>query len=351
MKIHVLHYQSKFSFGFDDFYPLYKNKKVLNQRGYEINLFYNIHSPNIFDCDIIIVHVRFSYKNFEHKEEFFNKIKRRKIIIVLFDGFDTSGIPNFEDYVYFDKVWKKQVLKDKSFYLTATNDTAVRPWLDNKEPLQYEKYSKATQYDIEKILVGWNIGLCNYIDFNFEFLNRFKNFDRFKLKEEFSKNLIKRYSISFRGEKSYSNKKVSAQRNKLFDILSTIDLEQSIIGGKISKREYLRELKQSKISISPFGCGEICYRDFESMYSQAILLKPDVSHLNTFPNFFIENETYLPLRWDLEDAEQIIHSILKDYEQYEVMQLYAYDTFKLYHDDDSLFVNHFIKLIELSVQK
>jgi len=65
MKIHVLHYQSKFSLGFDDFYPLYRNKKVIKQRGCEIDLFYNIHSPKIFDCDLIIVHVRYSFKNLE----------------------------------------------------------------------------------------------------------------------------------------------------------------------------------------------------------------------------------------------------------------------------------------------
>ncbi|MBS4040185.1 MAG: hypothetical protein KGZ81_06250 [Flavobacteriales bacterium] len=220
--------------------------------------------------------------------------------------------------------------------------------MDNQEPLLYENYSKATPYDIEKILVGWNIGLCNYVDFNFGFLNRFKNVHRFKLKEEFSLNLIKRYSLSFRGERNYLNKKISSQRNKLFDILSTIDLEEAIIGGKVAKSEYLRELKQSRISVSPFGWGEICYRDFESMYSQTILLKPDVSHLNTFPDFFIANETYIPLRWDLEDTEQKILSCIKDYESYQDIVKTAYDTFKLYHDDNLLFVNHFVKLIELS---
>ncbi|EKB49142.1 hypothetical protein [Cecembia lonarensis] len=351
MKIHVLHYQSKFSLGFDDFYPLYKNKNLIKQKGYKINLFYNIHSPKIFDCDLIIVHVRYTFKNGKQKERFFNDLKDRKIIIVLFDGFDTSGIPNFEDYIYLDKVWKKQIFKDKSFYLTATNDTAVRPWLNNQEPLLYEKYQKATHQDLEKLLIGWNIGLCSYINFNYGFLNRFKNFHNYKVLKEFNFNLIKRYSFSFRGEKNYSNNKISSQRNKLYDILTTIDLEESIIGGKVSKSEYLRELELSKISVSPFGWGEICHRDFESMYSQAILFKPDVSHLETFPNFFINNETYIPLRWDLSDTEQKISTCLKDYECYQDIIKNAYDTFKMYHYDDLLFVNHFIKLIDLSANK
>lgn len=157
---------------------------------------------------------------------------------------------------------------------------------------------------MEKILIGWNIGLCNFFDFKYGFLNRFKNFYRYKLKEEFRINLIKRYSFSFRGEKNYQNQKISFQRNKLYDILRRININDSIIGGKVSRGEYLRELEQSKISVSPFGWGEICYRDFESMYSQAILFKPDVSHLKTFPDFFNNNETYIPLRWDLSDTEQ-----------------------------------------------
>ena len=61
MKIHVLHYQSLFSLGFDDFYPLYKNKKLIKQMGYEINLFYNVNSSKIFDCDLIIDHVRYYF--------------------------------------------------------------------------------------------------------------------------------------------------------------------------------------------------------------------------------------------------------------------------------------------------
>lgn len=144
MKIHVLHYQSKFPLGFDDFYPLYKNKKVIRQMGYEINLFSNVNSPKIYDCDLIIFHVRYSFKNGEQKERFFNDLKFRNIFVEFFDGFDTSGIPTFEDYIYIDKVWKKQILRDKSFYLTASNDEAVRPWLDYQEPLHYEKYQKAT---------------------------------------------------------------------------------------------------------------------------------------------------------------------------------------------------------------
>ena len=31
--------------------------------------------------------------------------------------------------------------------------------------------------------------------------------------------------------------------------------------------------------MSPFGFGEICYRDFEAMLNGACLIKPDVSHL------------------------------------------------------------------------
>ncbi len=80
----------------------------------------------------------------------------------------------------------------------------------------------------------------------------------------------------------------------------------------IKKRAYLRELAQSKICFSPFGYGEVCWRDFESVYAGALLIKPDMDHIETAPNLFVPNETYLPLRWNFEDLSEVISGALAD---------------------------------------
>lgn len=76
--------------------------------------------------------------------------------------------------------------------------------------------------------------------------------------------------------------------------------------GRVSRAKYFNELFDSKLCFSPFGYGEVCWRDFESMFSGSLLLKPDMSHVQCYPDVFKPFETYVPLAWDLSDfAEKV----------------------------------------------
>jgi len=74
--------------------------------------------------------------------------------------------------------------------------------------------------------------------------------------------------------------------------------------GRVSRNAFLKELKDSKLCFSPFGYGEVCWRDFEAMATGSVLLKPDMSHLVCSPGVFFPGETYVPLAWDLSDLEE-----------------------------------------------
>ncbi|MEP6789934.1 MAG: glycosyltransferase, partial [Ramlibacter sp.] len=99
----------------------------------------------------------------------------------------------------------------------------------------------------------------------------------------------------------------------------------------VNKRAYMRELGQSKMCFSPFGYGEVCWRDYEAMYSGALLIKPDMSHMMTAPEAFIPNETYVPIRWDFGDLEEVVETHLANEPRrleiarnaYEAMHRYA----------------------------
>ena len=43
-----------------------------------------------------------------------------------------------------------------------------------------------------------------------------------------------------------------------------------------------------------------------------MLMKPDMSHMETWPNFYENNITYVPFRWDFKDLHDVIESILGD---------------------------------------
>ena len=74
--------------------------------------------------------------------------------------------------------------------------------------------------------------------------------------------------------------------------------------GRVSRRQYFTEIRSSKLCFSPFGYGEVCWRDFEAMSTGALLLKPDMSHLRLANDVFKPHETYVPLSWDLSDLGQ-----------------------------------------------
>lgn len=71
--------------------------------------------------------------------------------------------------------------------------------------------------------------------------------------------------------------------------------------GRINQRLYLAELVTSKLVVSPFGWGEVCFRDYEAVATGGLLVKPSMGHLATRPDIFVPHETYVPVRWDLED--------------------------------------------------
>ena len=85
-----------------------------------------------------------------------------------------------------------------------------------------------------------------------------------------------------------------------------------ITGTGIRHDQFLAELRSSKICFSAFGYGEVCWRDYEAIQNGAVLLKQDMSHVETLPDVFVAGETYVPVRWDLTDFEDTIRGLLAE---------------------------------------
>jgi hypothetical protein len=93
-----------------------------------------------------------------------------------------------------------------------------------------------------------------------------------------------------------------AYQRKLF--LEKIKGLPGFLTGLVEQARYYSELYDSKMVLSPFGWGEVCFRDFEAIVSGSLLLKPDMSHLKTWPDVYIPYETYVPLKWDGSDIQE-----------------------------------------------
>ncbi|ULQ60052.1 glycosyltransferase family 1 protein [Brucepastera parasyntrophica] len=95
-------------------------------------------------------------------------------------------------------------------------------------------------------------------------------------------------------------------------ILKKAETDPVFLTGMTAQKQYNREIANSKITVSPFGWGELCLRDFETIRSGALLLKPDMSHLETWPRVFIPEETYVPFDWDAENLQKTAYRYLED---------------------------------------
>lgn len=85
-----------------------------------------------------------------------------------------------------------------------------------------------------------------------------------------------------------------------------------VTGTGIRHDLFLAEMRRSKLCFSPFGYGEVCWRDYEAVMTGAVLLKQDMSHVETDPDIFVADETYVPVRWDLADFADKVQWLLRD---------------------------------------
>ncbi len=92
----------------------------------------------------------------------------------------------------------------------------------------------------------------------------------------------------------------------------------------------MAEMGRSKICASPFGYGELCWRDVEAFLAGAVLLKPDMSHLDTLPDLYRPWETYAPIAWDFSDLAEVVDRLLSDEALRSRIALAAFEETKRY---------------------
>ena len=103
-----------------------------------------------------------------------------------------------------------------------------------------------------------------------------------------------------------------AMRSEAEAALRQVDDLKVAASGMLPLYKFMSELRRAKVCFSPFGYGEVCWRDYEAISAGAVLLKPDMSHIETQPDIFRPWETYVPLRWDLSDLGEKLRYLLGD---------------------------------------
>ena len=99
---------------------------------------------------------------------------------------------------------------------------------------------------------------------------------------------------------------------------------------RVGYAQYMEEMRRSKICFSPHGYGELCWRDVEAVLAGAVLIKPQMDHLETLPDIYRAGETYLPVKWDFSDLEEVVQRVLADEALCRHLTSNAYETIAAY---------------------
>lgn len=105
-----------------------------------------------------------------------------------------------------------------------------------------------------------------------------------------------------------------ALRNGVVERMEAMAPRRAVLAprDRVSQEKYYEEMLRSRICVSPFGFGEICWRDFEAILCGCLLVKPDMGHVRTLPDLFVPGQTYVPVRWDYADLEDVCAAYLAD---------------------------------------
>ena len=91
--------------------------------------------------------------------------------------------------------------------------------------------------------------------------------------------------------------------------------------------------------LAPLGYGEMAPRDLEAAMFGAVLIKPDMSYIDTSPNPFVDGETYIACKHDFSDLEEKIDMILGNTKNYHYIIENARKKFSELYNPENIALN------------
>lgn len=310
-----------------NWYPVYLNRQLLKECGLTFR-FFEHECGALCDSDIVFVSCRyFEGSSRESRVECCSRLRARANRLVWLDFADSSGNCQFDVLPYVDKYLRKQLLVDRKQYrIPFPMNRIYCEYYRTKFGASFSDCTEETQLlpsgQEHKLGLCWNLGMYPYRPGNHGDLR----YLAFIVREQLERYWGVQHAFPYLGNPS-SDRRISLlgrygtpvqsaimlQRRKAIEILHGMHLADADIGiDKCSKREYVNRLLGSKLVLSLFGWGEVCLREFEAFLAGAAVMQPDMSHLETWPDYYIPGETYWPLKWDLSDLGVACERLLSD---------------------------------------
>lgn len=303
-------------------FPILYHRKALRSAGVECRLFDKV-EPKLTDCDVLIVDSKYHRDSWAARLpqtlEWIQSTKEAVDRLLWFDTTDSTGTLQTAVLPLVDRYYKNQLLKDRSNYKTAFygmrifTDFYHRQFaIEDDEPAYSEPPSDD---DLTKLDVSWN---CSLIDLSLWGPRRASLFRRlgwkFLLRQPtrwVEPSTDRNIKLSTRFTANHRRATVRFQREKVREVL-----DNQISTNFLSRSAYVRELEHSQAVIAPFSYGETTWRDFEVFIAGCLLIKPDMGHMQTWPDLYQDGVTYVSYDWSVEHLADLLEQVAARYEEY-----------------------------------
>ncbi len=337
-------------------FPLIRHRGALAKEGISLR-FFSAGTKALTECDLLIVDSKHFHGPQRGQPDYvlsrLETWRSRRDALLWFDTTDSAGWIFDGALAAAKGYYKNQILKDRGHYLQPMYGRRLpsdfyhrKAGVNDAQPDETPQVRDADLLD--RLHVSWNSGLADYSQYGprrMALYGRLRWNALLRWPKRFNDPETSRpVEVSCRFGTGYERATVAHQRReirrRLADRLAT---------DKLARGPYMHELAASKIVISPFGLGEITLKDFEVFLSGAALMKPDMSHMETWPDLYEDGQTIITFRWDLEDLESKIEEFVAQADRACEIAHSGQTRYRQYVNDDTgqtLFCRRFAGIVE-----
>lgn len=234
------------------------------------------------------------------------KLKDPATRFVYFDGDDDACVQWPDVLAQVDHWVKKHVFADAADYArryvgkSHLTDRVSREHGYSFEDNAIPSTGPISQAGVDKLLLGWNIALDDKI---VDLVATLPPVDQQQRDIDVCSRAFVKPDVWIFPLRGPLVERIEAMTDR-FSVLAPRE--------RVSQEQYYAEMLRSRICVSPFGYGELCWRDFEAVLCGCLLVKPSMSHLRTWPDIFVPGETYAPVKYDYSDLAEVCTRYLED---------------------------------------
>lgn len=313
-------------------YPIRVNRKQLRERGLDVCIFYDLNDACL-SCDVLCLVSKPTQRLLDSGESCFSEdgpvvrfienARQRCQRIIWFDNSDSTTVTHFEVLPYVDAYLKKQLFSDFELYRRPLYGGRIfteyyHEQFGIEDDAPFTQFFPLQPEFEDKVALSWHVGLADMVH-AFGTIGalqaRFPQWMPARYPALHRRSMPKRLDLFLRTTSDMGRPTVSFHRQEMIRVLQAAAEKNgwnaSINGPRLSRKDFEAAMASSRIMPSPFGWGEIGVRDFEAIMYGAVLLKPQMRHMRTWPEVFIEGETYEAVSWDFSDLEAKTAALLE----------------------------------------